>query len=635
MQDSSNTLLSYTQKEIDFFEKLGSFSKEKAAIEEEYSAKLRNLAKKYAKKADEENEIWKSVGYVAAFNSILHQIDQIAARFHSSAESIREDVVPYVTSKTVQLRSSRKNAINDLRTTNDRVEEQINEMCKAGKAYVKSYKDAETAYQKFYKADKNLEISRLELEKARSHAVSRNEICEKAKSEYSNAVNSTNAQQNKYYEEQLPVIFSRLKAVDKECIGDVAHVLQKLLTIEDVQADSVANYRSKMQSIVDKIDAEADAQLVLESVEATIERPPQIECEDFGDPKDENRSTDSHDGRANIEVAFSAYQLRSPGKKQAIRNFLGIREKEHESGRKTESIKELYADKDKPTHVRLSCLKTKIREMEKQLDSAIQGREGITRLQQAYYENPQCGNPAACTEPLISYAKKIEALKTNISKLKEFYTLLEMGLEGTPTERSSGGRDTPDTTRSMSEFSTNLSSSKTIEEILFTSSSSASTPAGNTEDHAKKMLRQLMSTPRRLISSPKNTKSPKMPNLMTPMRRKNEISSPVLRSSFSGVIHKVSAPSPLRCVSSPIRIEQSTSSGIGGEEAMQIVTAMFEFMKTTAETMTIVPGDELVVQEVDNGDGWTRAINKKNQEIGFVPTSYLQFTAIPSPITPP
>lgn len=40
-KDPSNALLSYTQKGIDFFEKLGQFSKEKAAIEEEYSTKLR------------------------------------------------------------------------------------------------------------------------------------------------------------------------------------------------------------------------------------------------------------------------------------------------------------------------------------------------------------------------------------------------------------------------------------------------------------------------------------------------------------------------------------------------------------------------------------------------------------------
>ena len=41
LQDPSNALLSYTQKGIDFFEKIGQFSKEKAAIEEEYSTKLK------------------------------------------------------------------------------------------------------------------------------------------------------------------------------------------------------------------------------------------------------------------------------------------------------------------------------------------------------------------------------------------------------------------------------------------------------------------------------------------------------------------------------------------------------------------------------------------------------------------
>uniref|UniRef100_A0A1I7TM05 SH3 domain-containing protein n=1 Tax=Caenorhabditis tropicalis TaxID=1561998 RepID=A0A1I7TM05_9PELO len=628
-QDPSNALLSYTQKGIDFFEKIGQFSKEKAAIEEEYSTKLRNLAKKYSKRSEEDDEILKTVSYVSSFNAYLQQVDQIAGKHHAAAESTREDVVSYVTSKTCQLRSARKNAINDLKTINDCFESQINDMWKSGKVYSKSFKEAESAYQKFYKADKNLEISRLELEKSRSHANTKSDICEKAKIDYSNSVSTTNSEQKKYHNDLLPVVFSRLKTIDKECIADMSHVLQKMIKIDEFREKSTGDCRHKMQNSINQISPEEDAQLVLDSVEAMMEKPTPFEVEDLGDPKDcDSRASDSADGKLRVEVAASSYQvLKSPSKKRIIRNFLGIKEKEQDSAKKTESPKEAYTDKDKPPHVRLSCLRSKIRSLEKQLEQAVQGREGITRLQKAYLANPHHGNPEACTEPLVSYAKKIESLNMNIQNLKEFYTLLEMSVEGMSTERSFGGRDTPDTTRSLSGCSTNQSSSKTLEDVT-----NGEKGASSGDDSSKNIIRQFLSSPSRLMSSPKTPKSAKYPISTTPVRRKKDISSPVLRSSFSGVIRKmplsVSAnSSPHRSVSSPIKIDKN--------ETLIIVTVLFKFEKSSTETMSILPGEELYIQEEDTGDGWTRAQKKNSKEVGFVPTSYLQFPVSTSAITPP
>ncbi|ULU00099.1 hypothetical protein L3Y34_000968 [Caenorhabditis briggsae] len=622
VQEPSNALLSYIQKGIDFFERIGQFSKEKAAIEEEYSTKLKNLAKKYAKKTEEEDEVLKSVSYISAFNSFLYQLDQIAGKHHAAAESTREDIVAYVSSKACQLRSSRKNAISDLKTINDILEDHINDMWKSGKIYSRAYKDAESAYQKFYKADKNLEISRLELEKTRSHAMTRNEICEKAKSDYSKSVSTTNSEQKKYHDELLPVIFSRLKAVDKECIGDMSHVLQKLITVDECLSEGIGCCRQKTQKIVNNIEAESDSQLVLDSVEAMMEKPTPFDFEDLGDPKDcDSRAGDSIDGKHKSEALMPI--LKSPNKKNLLGNFLGIKKKEPE---KLESPREVYADKNKPAHVRLSCLRSKIKSMEKELEQATQGREGITRLQKAYYANPQHGNPDACTAPLISYAKKIEALKANIQDLKELYILLEASAESsTPTERSFGGRDTPDTTRSMSGCSTNVSSTKTLEDGVFQIRERGGSSG---DDSSKNIIRQILTTPKRIISSPRTPKSAPFSATNTPVRRKKDISSPVLRSSFSGAIRKMpgsATSSPHRSISSPMKIDKSEI----------LVTVLFEFEQSSAETMSIIPGEELFVQETDNGDGWTRARKKRNQEVGFVPTSYLQFPVASICITPP
>lgn len=68
-------------------------------------------------------------------------------------------------------------------------------------------------------------------------------------------------------------------------------------------------------------------------------------------------------------------------------------------------------------------------------------------------------------------------------------------------------------------------------------------------------------------------------------------------SHFPGAIRKISSPSSARSISSPIRVDQDVTTAF----------ALFGFEKTSAETMTIEEGDHLIVQEMDNGDGWTRA----------------------------
>lgn len=70
----------------------------------------------------------------------------------------------------------------------------------------KAFKDAETAHLKYDKAEKNMDLSRADLEKAKNNALQRTQVCEDAKQSYAHALQAANQQQHQHYNQLLPQI---------------------------------------------------------------------------------------------------------------------------------------------------------------------------------------------------------------------------------------------------------------------------------------------------------------------------------------------------------------------------------------------------------------------------------------------
>ncbi|CAB3402841.1 unnamed protein product [Caenorhabditis bovis] len=627
VQDHSNSLSSHALRGIEFLEKIGSFAKERAAIEEEYASKLKSLVRRSIKKIDDD-DIWKSVTFVKGFHGVLHEMEQIAS-LHDISEALKNDVASFILSKSVQHRSTRKQAMNDLSTIDENLHKVVGDLFKAKKNYIKNFKEAENAYTKFAKADKNLEISRLELEKTRTHANLKREMCEEAKKQYADALETANNQQKEYFEKFLPMVYGRFKLLEEERVFDMKDILQKCLKIDQTAGLSQAACHNTMQQCINHINPKADAQLILECVESQIEIPECFQLEDYGDPSNaENRPIDETDGNRlnNLILQFQNVKkkISSPdggSKKRHAKSKFWTKEKKYENPNIDEEEYSHY-----PPNVRLSCLNTKIQKLERDLDKLMQGREGLNKLQNAYRENSKLGNPSECDEQLIEHAKQIEILSCRIEKLKKLYDNIEAAVveAGDGDERSLGGRDltTPDTTRSVSGYSTNASSkTNTMEDInpgLFGSPISdriARISFGDSGEFSTGNEASNSPSPRRVIrpqSGLSNCSTPRTHKVTSSPLRTKEISSPFLRSSSSPL--RLSENASKRTESPPMnenRKEKGTAS------------VLFTFSGTTYGTISIVEGEKLVIIGDDEGDGWMKVKKPNSGEEGFVPTTYL------------
>ncbi|VDO04149.1 unnamed protein product [Haemonchus placei] len=78
--DQTDAVAGYTQKGVEFLERIGVFAKERALIEEEYAAKLRTLAKKSLGRKKEDEEAAKHFTYVRSFANLLHELELLAGQ---------------------------------------------------------------------------------------------------------------------------------------------------------------------------------------------------------------------------------------------------------------------------------------------------------------------------------------------------------------------------------------------------------------------------------------------------------------------------------------------------------------------------------------------------------------------------
>ncbi|VBB32961.1 unnamed protein product, partial [Acanthocheilonema viteae] len=133
--DQIDILASHTQKGIESLEKYGMFLKERAAIEDEYAAKLRALVKKNLGKKKEDEESFKAYTFISSFHSILHEVESLAGQHEVIAEGLRKDIHPALLTKCAAFRAARKNHLNELHIINGVLNASIDNMFKFQKNY--------------------------------------------------------------------------------------------------------------------------------------------------------------------------------------------------------------------------------------------------------------------------------------------------------------------------------------------------------------------------------------------------------------------------------------------------------------------------------------------------------------------
>ncbi|CAG9536888.1 unnamed protein product [Cercopithifilaria johnstoni] len=565
--DQIDILASHTQKGIESLEKYGMFLKERAAIEDEYAARLRALVKKNLGKKKEDEESAKAYTFVSSFHSILHEVESLAGQHEVIAEGLRKDIHPALLTKCASFRAARKNHLNELHIINGVLNASIDNMFKFQKNYCKTFKEAEVAHLKYDKAEKNMDLSRADLEKAKNNAVQRTQICEDAKQNYAHALQAANQQQHQHYNQLLPQILERLRAVDEERISETKSLILQGIEAETKVMNIIQRCYDDMRKAAESISPLNDSASVVEHYRSGYAHPEPFTFEDFGSPSAiiTSEGTSSVDTMKRPTKNGSMVRI---NRKPSMGLFRGS----------NHSRKDGTVDfRSYPPQQRCRRLQHEIENIEKEIAKNQQSREGAAKMLQVYKDNPKLGNASDVDSEIVIYAKKCEVLNQQLAKYKAM----------------------------LSEAQTELNIPISVVGLEAPMRPPLPCQSG-------------LSTPSQ--SSPRQMSTP---NTAVNIHRSSYSEESISSDGSVPIANHRKAISPEPAKKATI-VEKSEVYEECDMPALGTCTALYAFEGGSEGTMAMEEGDEMILLERDEGDGWTRVRHVSSAREGFVPTSYLQ-----------
>ncbi|VDK49502.1 unnamed protein product [Anisakis simplex] len=595
--DQIDGVAAHTQKGIEQLERFGTFLKERATIEDEYASKLRALAKRSVNKKKEDDDLAKSFTYITSFYAILRELESLAGQHEVVADGLRKDIYPTVMNKCTELRATRKNQLNELHTVQGTLNAAVDNMLKYQKAYMKSFKDAEAAHIKYDKAEKNMDLSRADLEKAKNNALQRSQLCEDAKQNYAHALQTANQQQHQHYNQLLPHILEKLRAMDEERISETRSIMLQSIEVETKVMSIMQRCYEDMSNAARLISPSSDSANVVEFFRSGYAHPQPYPFEDLGAPSsvvnNQDAATSSNETIKRINRNGTTIKV---NRKPSMGLF-----KSTSHQRKDGTDFRSY-----PPQQRCRRLQNEIEIIEKEIAKNEQSCEGASKLYNVYKDNPKLGNANDVDAELGVYKKKIEKLNQQLNKYKamlleaqaELNVPINIGCEPPvrPPPPSQSRISTPSeaSPRQSDSITPNNNRKSYSEESISSDGSSALSPhhihktpqtASNT-----KLESPVATTTSNIACATMPPVARTMPNAsagMVPLAEKNEV------------------------------YEECDMPALG------TCTALYKFEGGSEGTMAMNEGDEMVLIERDEGDGWTRVRNISSNIEGFVPTSYL------------
>ncbi|CAB4001095.1 Hypothetical predicted protein, partial [Paramuricea clavata] len=159
--DCSDVVAYHTQQSIEFIEKVSKFTKERSRIEQDYAKELRKLCKSFHPKKKEES----SLSVHKAFLGILKETEDIAGQHEVISEELQSKVYKELQNLHNEAKQERKKFLDGEKTLLRNLQQSMNTLDNAKRAYEKSSKDANEAFQNFQKADKDMNMTKLQIEK--------------------------------------------------------------------------------------------------------------------------------------------------------------------------------------------------------------------------------------------------------------------------------------------------------------------------------------------------------------------------------------------------------------------------------------------------------------------------------------
>lgn len=427
--DQFDTISSHTAKGIEFLDKVGHFVKDRCQIETDYASRLRKLAKSYdLKKKDEEKEFT----YCKAFTQALREVSDMAGQHEVIAENLSAQIVKEIATIGKELREERKRHLAEGVKYQNLLNASLNSLDKSKKCYDKAFRESEKAHENYQKADKDLNLSRAELEKAKTISFTKERACENSKTDYAKQLQVANQAQREHYTQFMPKVFQQLQDMENRRI-ECTRNFMKLSAI--IQKNVMPIVNKCLDGVIDSansIDSAADAQLVVDRYKSGMQPPDDIPFEDLSTriTNCETESTQSKGSSLVYSHSLKSDSLRhtftARGLKKRTR-LLGIFGANKVSGNsKTQTVNSMtfanfyFSSKNDyselPPNQKRKKIQAKIDQLNREISQANNVKDGLLVMKQAYEENGAFGDPKTIENQLRENETTLERLNNDLSK---------------------------------------------------------------------------------------------------------------------------------------------------------------------------------------------------------------------------
>ncbi|XP_032814565.2 formin-binding protein 1-like isoform X8 [Petromyzon marinus] len=643
--DQFDNVEKHTQWGIDFLEKYCKFVKERTEIETNYAKQLRNLTKKYQSKKTSKEEDENRFSVCRAFVAVLTELNDYAGQHEVIAENMNGAILREVLAYVQELKQERKTQLNDGRKAQQHLEGCWKQLESSKKKFERECKEAERALQHFEKMDNDINVTKADVEKARTQSNQRMQMAEDCKSEYAAQLQKFNEEQHQHYFTVMPKVFQDLQAMDERRISNIAESITRFADIDRQVMPILGKCLDEMTSAAESISAEKDSGLVVEAYKSGFERPGDVDFEDYSQfisrtPSDSSISSSSKPdvsrsdnkpvapgitkskpklwpfGKKHkspphlppLDVASAQGGLSTPGSPNAAgpqspSSLSPSHHRSHDQGgsksRMMPSFKSLKRGLSMklgvpaedfshlPPEQRRKKLQQKIDDLNSEIKKEVDQREALLKMKDVYLKNPQMGDSTSLEPKLSETAHKIDKLQQEAQKFENWLA----DAEGRMPARVHGPK------RNSAAYDR---SSIVVNNVVNNGSQDRESPDGSYTEEAP----------------PEGTPAPPAP------RQPDPAVAPA-HGGGGGTTATTAA--------------QVDSGGdfddddFEDEEPLPVLgrcKALYPFDGNSEGTIAIAEEELFQLVEEDKGDGWTR-VRRANGEEGYVPTSYLEVTLDP------
>ncbi|XP_039429078.1 formin-binding protein 1-like isoform X12 [Culex pipiens pallens] len=576
--DQYENLATHTQKGIDFLDKYGNFIRDRSAIEVEYAARLRRLVKNYQpkkSKEDEENEF----SSFQAFKCILKEVADLAGQREVVAENLQLQVLQGITLLAKNLRDERKKSLNEGMNLTQNLSGQIASLDRAKRNYEKAFREAEKSIDAYQKADADFNLSRAEVEKQRNNMNIRCGQSEDAKNEYANQLQKTNKLQQTHYETSLPEVFNRLQELDEKRTRGLKEFIKGAADVESAVAPIIARCLEGMVKAADSINEKEDSLKVIEKYQSGFQPPGDLPFEDLS-KADSDTSNNSQTYSTSTGAGLNHLTAKGTTKDK-LKKRVGL------FGIFT-SNKEDFSDL--PPTQRRKKLMGKVQELQQKVAQEQAASEGLMKMKGVYEANSLLGDPRSVEEQLNESVNKLDKLRL---ELQRYQKLLDQANSQTIAQHSpQANRTVNGVNGGSAQRSSSLSN--------YRHSNGSSNHDNHDHDHGEDH----------------------------PDHDAGSLSSSASPESGLGTSH-TSLPGSGQGSTNDQPINDEMYYEADALQPLGTCKALYPFDATSEGSIPMSEGEELLVIELDQGDGWTRVrrlCGPTGWEEGFVPTSYIEST---------